>query len=90
MDATRTAAGRTVILDEAIKSVDKLERSVNYLHGVAADALRNAVEDFNAGPMSLSSIDRFRERVLLVADHLAKPLPTEPSPVDIFSRRIDA
>lgn len=75
-------------IDDALKTVDALDRSVNYLFGVAGDALRNAVEDFNAEPMSLSSVDRFRERVLLVADHLAKPLMTEPPEPELIGKTV--
>lgn len=82
-------------VEELQRSVEGLERSVNDLMSTAADHLRNAVIEFDASSVSLSSIEAFRERVLLVADHLAQPLPVPviPEPavahvmVDSLSRR---
>ncbi len=45
-------------------------------HGqTVAAILRDAVTEFNAAPISISSVDHFRDRVLRIADMVAHPLP---------------
>lgn len=58
-----------------MSAAEQLQASAERLLLVAAASLRDAVEVFNASPVSLSSVDAFREHVLHVADHLAAPLP---------------
>lgn len=63
---------------------ERLEESLNRMNQVHADALRDAVRDFNASPISVSAVDTLRERVLRIADNLGRPLVTG----DVFSRRV--
>jgi hypothetical protein len=61
-------------LDEAFLAMHRLEDSVNELTFAAGEQLRNAVRRFNSEPLSVSSVDVFRERVLQIADALGRPL----------------
>lgn len=55
-------------------AVARLETSFNKLTFTYAAKLRQAVEDFNEEPISLSSIDRLRVRVMSIAASLAEPI----------------
>ena len=56
-------------LEQGFSNVRSLITKMN--HNTAA-ALREAIEDFNQEPISHSTIDALRSRVLLIADVLAE------------------
>lgn len=64
-----------------LSEFDRLEETINYVHRRYAETLRTAVANFNATPISLSTLDEFRSMVLRIADGLAEPLPPrDPNP----------
>lgn len=54
--------------------ITRFQSTLDALHVKYADALRRAVADFNAEPVTPASVDWFRARVLALADILAEPM----------------
>lgn len=56
-----------------LDALDRLQASLEAIQLRYATALRDAVADFNAAPLTPASIDWFRARVLAIADLIAEP-----------------
>lgn len=69
-DTAISVKDMAVRVKTALASLEAAQVSLNTLHRVIAFELRQTVEDFNAAGVSTSSLDGFRERVLMVADTL--------------------
>lgn len=65
----------TLAIEEALVNLHRLEDAINEMTFASGESLRAAVRRFDSEPLSVSSVDAFRECVLRVAEGLTAPLP---------------